>query len=214
MYLSRLVLDPRARLVQVDLANPYQLHRTICSAFPQDMPENERVLFRLEAQNYDPTLCVLIQSLTPPDWRPLERRVYLLHPAEVKEVELNPETGDILRFRLLANPTKRIPAAGMGERKKDGKRVGLFREEEQEAWLQRKGEQHGFELLAIQIAHTKQPDGTKVEDGIRHHLSQVAVRFDGILRVTAPELFGAALRAGIGSGKGLGFGLLSLAAVS
>jgi len=39
----------------------------------------------------------------------------------------------------------------------------------------------------------------------------VSAQFDGILQVREPELLLKALRNGIGSGKGLGFGLLSLA---
>jgi CRISPR system Cascade subunit CasE len=42
---------------------------------------------------------------------------------------------------------------------------------------------------------------------LTHH----AVRFDGLLVVTDPERLRHALRAGIGSAKGFGFGLLSLA---
>jgi len=39
----------------------------------------------------------------------------------------------------------------------------------------------------------------------------LAVTFDGILRVTDPELFTQTLAQGVGTAKGLGFGLLSLA---
>ena len=42
-------------------------------------------------------------------------------------------------------------------------------------------------------------------------LTHVAVRFDGLLEVTDPVKFLETLRAGIGSAKGFGFGLLSLA---
>ncbi|MGI6156807.1 MAG: type I-E CRISPR-associated protein Cas6/Cse3/CasE, partial [Enterococcus lemanii] len=42
-------------------------------------------------------------------------------------------------------------------------------------------------------------------------LSHLAVRYDGLLRVRSSEVFGEALAAGIGSAKGFGFGLLSLA---
>jgi CRISPR system Cascade subunit CasE len=38
-----------------------------------------------------------------------------------------------------------------------------------------------------------------------------AVRYDGLLEVTDPVKFLETLRAGIGSAKGFGFGLLSLA---
>jgi len=42
-------------------------------------------------------------------------------------------------------------------------------------------------------------------------LRLLAVTFDGLLRVTNVPRFVETLQAGIGSGKGLGFGLLSLA---
>jgi CRISPR system Cascade subunit CasE len=39
----------------------------------------------------------------------------------------------------------------------------------------------------------------------------MSVQFDGILRVSDPDKLHAAIENGIGSGKGFGFGLLSLA---
>jgi hypothetical protein len=45
----------------------------------------------------------------------------------------------------------------------------------------------------------------------QHDLNLIAVRFDGQLQVTDPVTFSDTLERGIGSGKGLGFGLLSLA---
>lgn len=207
MYLSRLVLNPRARAVLADLADPYQLHRTVMSGFPAALPGGERVLFRLEVQRSVPNLSLLVQSHNLPDWSGLERRDYLLRPAEVKILDLQPAIGDLYRFRLLANPTKRLglksPAAG--------KRVGLLHEEEQRFWLMRKALKHGFRLMSVQAAAVNQPDGWKVENGKKHRLRQVGVRFDGLLQVIDAQAFAAALASGIGSGKGLGFGLLSLA---
>ncbi len=207
MYLSRLVLNPQTRMVLLNLADPYQLHRMVMSGFPPVLSGDERVLFRLEAQRSDPPLFLLVQSHSQPDWTGLEQRGCLMRPAEVKTVELNPAVGDTFRFRLLANPTKRLgskdPAAG--------KRVGLLREEEQAAWLQRKAQRHGFRLLDTQIAAVRQPDGWKEEGGKKHRLRHVGVRFDGLLEVLDAAAFTEAWAGGIGSGKGLGFGLLSLA---
>lgn len=207
MYLSRLVLNPQFRPVLLDLADPYQLHRTVMSGFPAMLPGAERVLFRLEVQRSAPPLFLLVQSHSRPDWSGLEGRNYLLRPAEVKPLNLQPAAGDVFRFRLLANPTKRLGAKDPAA----GKRVGLLQEEEQQAWLQRKAAQHGFRLLAAQAAAVNQPDGWKEVDGKKHRLRQVGVRFDGLLEVTDAQVFAAALADGIGSGKGLGFGLLSLA---
>ena len=34
MYLSRLILNPRSRRVQRELAEPYEMHRSLMKAFP------------------------------------------------------------------------------------------------------------------------------------------------------------------------------------
>lgn len=209
MYLSQLILDPRARVVLEDLADPYQLHRTVMSGFSQELPANERVLYRLDMQRSEPQLSILAQSHTLPNWDVLSQRGYLLRPAAIKTLTLQPTAGQVFWFRLAANPTKRLRAEG----KNDGARIGLVREEDQLTWLNRKGEQHGFQVLAIQTTKIVQADGWKFEKGQNHRIRQHAVRFDGRLQVTDVETFTRALENGIGSGKGFGFGLLSLASV-
>ncbi len=207
MYLSQLILDPRSRSVLHDLADPYQLHRTLMSAFPSSLPAGERVLFRVEQQRKIPYLSILVQSSTLPDWNGLNERAYLLLPASVKPFHVHPAIGQAFRFRLLANPTKRL----RGNDKTDGPRVGLLRQEDQIAWLERKAGQNGFRVLEVQTIKTLHPDAVKRENGKTHHIHSEAVRFDGFLQVTEPEPFLMGLTCGIGSGKGFGFGLLSLA---
>lgn len=207
MYLSQLVLDPRSRGVLSDLADPYQLHRTLMSAFPASVPAGERMLFRLEQQHSQPCLAILVQSQTRPNWTHLSERGYLLRPAAVKQFDLEPAAGQQYRFRLLANPTKRLKGSG----DKDGPRIGLMREEQQLQWLDRKSRQHGFCVLAAQVTKIVQPDGWKREKGKNHRIRFHAVRFDGHLQVSEAAAFLRAWNEGIGSGKGFGFGLLSLA---
>ena len=113
MYLSRLILNPRNRRVQKEVAQPYQMHRSLMKAFPDNLkPGDERVLFRLEAHPRTGALTLLVQSLTLPDWSWLAEsnaRGYLLpvnepNPA-VKSFDLNLAPGQVLAFRLRANPT-------------------------------------------------------------------------------------------------------------
>lgn len=127
----------------------------------------------------------------------------------VKPFDLRPVAGQTLSFRLRANPTKRL-SAGKGN---TGKRVGIYKEDEQLAWLARKGEQHGFHVLQAQVSHDdKIKDADAIHrDDVTHKLELLSVQFDGILQVTDPGKLVAAVEAGIGSGKGFGFGLLSLA---
>lgn len=214
MYLSRLILNPRNRRVQRELAQPYEMHRSIMRAFPAHLKEGEeRVLWRVDD---DPRMGVLllVQSWDAPDWSWLAEdgaQGYLLpmqdaSPA-VKPFQPQLVAGQVLRFRLRANPTVKRRFADSG----DHKRVGLYKEEEQIAWLERKAEAAGFCVLSVNSASDDPKAGQKREDGQTHALTLLAVRFDGLLQVTDPAKLVNAVRSGIGSAKGLGFGLLSLA---
>ena len=214
MHLSRLILNPRNRRVQREVADPYQMHRSLMKAFPDNLkPGDERVLFRLETHPRTGMLTLLVQSLALPDWSWLaepDARGYLLpvdepNPA-AKPFDLNLAPGQMLAFRLRANPTAR-------RRLPDGKRkrVGLCREEEQIEWLKRKGEQGGFHVLSVRTSNQDTVNGYIRRDEERHKLKLLAVQFDGLLQVTDPDQLRESVRQGIGSGKALGFGLLSLA---
>lgn len=207
MYLSQLWLNYRAQKVADDLDDPYQMHRTILRGFPEALPKDERVLFRLEIENRPPKVMLLVQSHTLPDWQKLTDDGYLLRPAEIKAFTPTFTAGQVFAFRLFANPTKRL----RGEGDKIGPRVGLFREEDQLAWLSRKADANGFKVLAVQATHLPQPDGWKEDEKGKHRIRQLGVCFEGRLQVTDPEAFLQAFSFGIGSGKGFGFGLLSLA---
>lgn len=209
MYLSRLILNPRSRRVQKEVAAPYQMHRTIMSAFPDDLgPDDERVLYRLESRPHNGGLALLVQSWTLPDWSWLEEpaaRGVLLpldqpNPA-VKAFDLRLANGQVLAFRLRANPTV----------KRKGKRLGLYREEEQVEWLKRKAEQGGFSVLSARTGAKEVIHGLIDRTNVTHRLRLLSVQFDGVLRVINADQLRETARRGIGSGKALGFGLLSLA---
>ncbi len=204
MYLSQLILNPRHRAVQRDLSQPHDLHKTIMSAFPVNLDkEQERVLYRVEQRAQTQQVLLLVQSLGQPDWSMLPP-TYLLdlpnNPA-TKAVDLRLQSGQQLAFRLRANPTKRL-SAGKGNK---GKRIGLYKIEEQIKWLQRKGTDHGFTI------QTAMPTQQQRVDDHRQNLKFFSVQFDGILQVTDPTTFLASIQNGIGSGKAFGFGMLSVA---
>jgi CRISPR system Cascade subunit CasE len=211
MYLTRLFLNLRSRQVQRDLANRYELHRTLLRGFPPTLPAGERVLYRVEEDARAGSVIVLLQSLNPPDWRALPEP-YLLQPAEVKPFSVVVSAGQMLRFRLLANPTRRIKTSPTAEGEEpSSKRVGLLKEEQQYQWLSRKAEAYGFQLISVRSA--KQPDviGWQGKGKDSRQLTFQSVLFDGVLQVMEPDLFMQALKNGVGPAKGFGFGLLSLA---
>ena len=78
-------------------------------------------------------------------------------------------------------------------------------------WLARKAEQSGFRLLSVRTANEAVLDGVVHRESREENLRLLSVQFDGLLQVQVAELLRLAARDGIGSGKGFGFGLLSLA---
>ncbi len=238
MYLSRLILNPRSRQVRNELADPYEMHRTICKAFPDaNFKDNEPsgVLFRvdLHPRTYIPTL--LVQSRQKPDWGFLfgaqdapkgcapansdsklsdsKSKNYLLEESNlplgvenpaVKEMSLQLREGQVLAFRLRANPTKRV--------KETAKRIGLIREEDQHSWLERKLEAAGAGLVSVNILNNQFVHGKLfIEQEKEKRISLFSVQFDGVLQVKNPDELVKMISSGFGSAKGMGFGLLSLA---
>lgn len=233
LYLSRLCLDGRARAVRRELANCQALHCTLLGAFPPLPPGEKRarqhfgLLYRVEAADKEGVVPALVQSHERPDWSRLPHG-YLRPTWDMPEgyavksiggfyTEL--KEGHVLRFRLRANPTKRVSPRNEAERdpRWHGKRVELQREEDQLSWLARKGEAGGFRLLAV-AANRDVPDvrathglnvtGKRQDTG---RLTFGSVLFEGRLTITDANAFRQALTTGIGSGKAYGFGLLSIA---
>ena len=198
MYLSQLMVNPRSRKARNDLADRYELHRTILNAFPETLPAYERILYRVEEGKLEPLVRLLIQSQTYPEWDTVTRlkQHYLCEEPHIREVNADVQAGDRAQFRLQPNPTI----------KRAGKRHALYAEDELRAWLQRKGEQHGFSVRDIDIRVAKL--GNKY--GKKRQQTWHAVQFDGFLTITNPTEFTQALISGVGSAKAFGFGLLSI----
>lgn len=213
MFLSKLWLDPHHPNVRRDLANVYDLHRSLLKAFPnQDAGGPGRVLFRVDLDRGESRQPVaLVQSQHRPDWSRLSEG---FRAAPVKDLDgIAFRQGQRLHLQLRANPTKRLGATSVGrdgkavDRKWIGRRVGLLREDEQQAWLARKAEEGGFRLLDVRLT----PEGTALARKDKLTLTLSAVTFDGTLEVIDAVRFLQTWHAGIGSGKAFGFGLLSLA---
>ena len=211
IYLSRLILNPRSRQVQAELARPYELHRTLMRGFPDGVKrEGANLLHRLEIHPRTGALTLLAQSTLKPDWTYLQNgKNYLLDPPQSKPINLHLPAGRTLRFRLVANPTVKKKR----DDKKHSNRVPLVREEKQTEWLkEKKGQQHGFHVLSLRISQMQKHTFWKSKQkDKRPPLSLYTVQFDGLLEITDAEKFAQALQTGIGPAKAFGCGLLSLA---
>jgi len=118
MYLSRLTLDPRHRDTRRWLSDCHQLHRTIMSAFPHTAGEAARaefgVLFRVETSARDNLVRVYVQSRDEPRWA-LETHaiVNVEGPKDMSALANMVADGKRFRFRLRANPTRRVHARAL-----------------------------------------------------------------------------------------------------
>ncbi len=224
MFLHRIHLDPRCREARRDLADPYQLHSTICRAFsrPDRKCPDAEFMWRLEPEN-DPTgqPRILVQSRTMPEWsgigvqRWLAKADAAINLADRLKLDTL-KTGQRFRFRLRANPCVT----------RNGKRQGLLKEMDQVLWLVRKGQQHGFslpKLATFDLSETSpgqadvrvsQPQLLRGKQHTGNGISVFSVLYDGMLMVTEADKFRAALQKGIGHGKAMGLGLLSVVPIS
>jgi CRISPR system Cascade subunit CasE len=200
MYLSRASLNLRVKEVRRDIVNPYDLHRTLRRIFPQTEEDAEKtpVLWRIDSDYQVPML--LLQSREAPSWEQLSIPHYFLKidPARSLEFLGNLQSGDLLRFRLKANPT--VTRAG--------KRIGLKTIEEQLEWLKTQGSRRGFLLVGAMVTGSQLENYQKSKDT---RISIQTATFDGHLRVTDPALLMQAVHNGLGHAKAFGCGLLSLA---
>lgn len=224
MFLSRIHLDLRCKDARRDLANPYQLHSTLCRAFspPETKCPQGTFLWRLEPEtNASGYPRILVQSRKKPDWDSITVKGWLADADTsinlTERLKLDSlQAEQRFRFRLRANPCVT----------RNGKRLGLLKQEDQEQWLVRKGEQHGFSLPALLSFDYSVAEADRVDVRIsqeqmlkdRQHsdnsIHVFSVLYDGMLTVTEPEIFRKALQGGIGHGKVMGLGMLSLVPVA
>lgn len=192
MWLSRLQLNaalwPAAN-------NGYTLHQIIERGI--DPGDDERALWRIEGDT------LIAQTRYPPDWTAVERE--RLATSEVRPYYPTINAGDNLLFRLCANPTIKLARAGNNGQ---GKRVGLVRETEQRAWVERKAALGGFVVTDLMIRCEGQRCYWRPRD--RRMMNLLTVEYSGALAVLNPEQFTTTLAQGIGPAKGLGYGLLLL----
>lgn len=202
MYLSRLRLNPADPNARRDLADAYEMHRTLARVYAPDATQPPaRFLWRQERNGAGwPDGTVLIQAAQPGLWQVLDTLpgyVQSIEPDKPVDLAALVQAGRRYRFRLQANPTVT----------REGKRHGLVKEEEQLDWLSRQGKRHGFEVLAA-VRGASERLSTRQQS---QRITVQSVWFDGMLQASDADALRGALTQGLGHAKSLGLGLLSLA---
>lgn len=204
MYLSRVEIDDSNRQKIRNLSHLGAYHNWVESSFPDEIAKSKRLrhlwrIDRLHGKRY-----LLIVSQEKPKLDELERygvagtgmtKDYQPFVDRIRE-------GEMMRFRLVANPTYRT----------DGKVYPHITVDQQKRWLLAKAAMAGFEVPStsdgsnqFEIVNRQWP---VLYHGRRVRLSRVA--FEGQLRVTDADRLKKALIHGIGREKAYGMGMLTV----
>lgn len=231
----------RPRPARLWLRNLYRIHQRLAMAFPsaarrQNDPfflrpyrpddfsapavhvprsENAGFLFRVDPGPPGRAVIVVLSALRP-DWDYAFHNAphFLAAPPLVRLYDPVFQTGQRLRFRLLANATRKIDTAtGPDGKRRNGRRVPV-RPERIRDWLFERAASAGFQV---------EQETLRVQTGYvclhRPHdevpfLRFFAARYEGLLTVLDPHRFRNAVQSGIGPAKAFGFGLLTVGPAS
>jgi CRISPR-associated protein Cas6/Cse3/CasE subtype I-E len=194
MYLSKLTLN-RSRQALLWSAQPYRIHQRLRLASPDD----PRLLFRLEESGAER---FLLSRRRPGQigWRRFGDLNVLAGPPLCKPFDWAPQAGQMLTFRLLANPTAR-KRLGDGSKK----RVGLTDELEQLAWLRARRSRAALPCYAARPETGQDPGGAaRPQESDRAS----GVQLLGVLQVRDAEAWPTLWSPVSAAPRGWAFGLL------
>lgn len=200
MFLSQLYLKRLDRVAMKALADVYRLHQVVMKGFAA-YSSTDRVLYRVEPEERNGQVTILVQSLQKPDWSCFTDANSGVASTRIKEFSLAFKADDTFNFRLRANPVVT----------RDGKRYGLIRDESLLEWLGKKEKAVGARFCSMSVIDEGYVTGNKVNQEKQHRMSLKIARFEGVLEVVDPVVFEEVFSLGIGPAKAFGCGLLSLA---
>lgn len=219
MYLSRIRLGPRATEDPAfwrRVRDAYDAHSLIWDLF-SDGPERDRdFLFRQEEHRGLPGF--LTVSSRPPSSR---NGTWVV---ETKPYDPALREGMRLGFALRANPVRTVQDEQRRHHRHDVVMDAKWRlrgdplerppsqpeivQEAGSAWLAGRAPTHGFTFARGEISAEAYTQHRFFKAGSSNPIRLSTIDFSGLLTVTDPERFRAALASGVGPAKGFGCGLL------
>lgn len=215
LHLTRLRLNTLDRQVIRDLADPYDMHRTLMRAAQQQPDVLTPFLWRQECSGPTEPQIVLIQSEQPLNWNALPAG--FAHQIEHRSWDPDAVliSGQQVRFRVTANPTvNRVPLPNPGDEPSNRpargrrKRLGLRAEGDQLAWMQRQADRLGLIRVSAGVSRAGQICSHRKA---HHRITVFTAQFDGVATIAEPEALISGMRRGIGHARMLGLGLVTIA---
>lgn len=202
MYLTKIELDLRQRAARAALADCQQMHRFLNGLF--DCPREEaELLYRI--QNQSNHCSVYLYSACPIVQEKLLPFMHFAGQRDLSDWLQGLTEGRGLSFDFLTMPSKKVGQ----ESGKNSRRRVLRTAEERLAWLDRKANQNGFEILNIHELESSSQFG-RHEDARGGKMVLDAYHYRGILQIRNAEQFQKAMASGIGPGKAYGLGMILL----
>lgn len=201
-YFSQVAIDTNNRQKLQDLTHLGAYHNWVEQSFPEEIANQERRrhLWRIDKVNGHHYLLVLSQD--KPDLKKLEH-YGIPQTAQTKEYTQfidRLHEGDILRFKLTANPSYRS----------NGRIYPHVTVTQQKQWFQDRVTKWGFS-----VTYNNQPtfDITHRDYAKLYHEREIKLSrctFEGILKITDLAQFKHTLTHGVGREKAYGMGLLTV----
>ena len=201
MYLTKYHIDIRSQAGRQLLSSDRQeLHHIIMGCVFGETAKTHHILLRAEGEN------LYIQSDVPPKHHPEGLTLIYTQDRDLPLSRL--QTGDIVRFNLMAMPVKALSQPrGENGCKPRGKRVFLKWPEERMNWLYQKGEKGGFSLLSC-TENRRLPYHFHRYPNKGGNFTLSFMEFTGQMKITDIEAFRKTIHDGIGPERSFGCGLL------
>ena len=222
MYFSRITLDPRAdtqRLAEMLCSNTYKEHQILWRFFEFDLNARRDFLYRQVIENGRIKYYLLSER------QPVQNLdMWLIDPPKKYSPRL--ETGQSFSFMLRANPVVTVVTQkGKRQRhdivmhhkikidykhlpKNERPPLPQIVHESGITWLSEKAEKNGFCFSPESVISDGYKQHSSYSKSREKSIRYSTVDFQGVLTVTAPELFRKALYSGIGKAKAFGCGLM------
>ncbi len=192
MYISKVLIDAKIPAVRHDLNSPDMLYNTI-----KAMTGDSKPVYRIEnvpLYKTDFIQPVVVVSESKPDIRKSGKPSAYFKRIETLEYAIPAREGMVYKFFMKANPSVKIFF----------KEYDVDTDEARLKWLETECSPDGFEIIDCKCSD----DGYIIS---RENSKKIAsVIYEGALKIYDKNKFTSALYKGIGRGRSLGLGLLSV----
>lgn len=229
MYLTHMPLNPQRRSTRDLVTSPQRIHAAVLAGFLPGAAERGRIQWRLDADGPHHLDLYVVSAETPSFDALVEQAGWTSNPVW-RTADYEPFLGRLREgqrwvFRLVANPVRNVrdeqtsgTAAGQLPR---GRRVPLIKESDQREWLVSRSAALGFSVIPgvsggpnLSVTRSRRERFDRRSDGEPRTVTLQTAQYDGVLAVADAPALRRALTEGVGSGKGYGCGLLTLAPVT